>query len=668
MVPNWIRFYGLPLKFWGNALKKIARLGGNPLRCDSNTQLKTFLGYARIMVEFKDGDDLPDFIEFMDELAVKHKQILLKQPLKALNAANYANIETAANVALIHLHDIQSKLQLDPSNVLLQQNEKNRVFCILDRHGVLQDTNAGIEAAFEDYYKNLLGTSKWVGNVHVLTAVKEFFTTIKLLKQVNSTTLTLIPIKHRPLSVSDFRPISCCNVLYKIISKVICNRMANVLPEIISANQSAFIKGREIVDNILICQDLVRLYKRKSCYHRCIMKIDLKKAYDSIEWQFIEQMLFALKFPDKLVQWIMRCVSYPWFTLSLNGSTFGYFQGKRGIRQGDPMSPLIFTICMEYLSRVLRVVTEQLEFNYHSLYRTLKLSHLCFADDLLIFCRGDRVSIKVLLRAFATFSFVSGLEMNCEKSEIYFNGLTQGEIDYILSISGLKEGSFPFKYLWIPISYKRMAIGDFLDRITAICRNYLWSSSDQYGRAPSEAWDSLCTEKKFGGLGIVNCRLWNQALIGKYTWWLACKSDHLWIKWVDHVYMKGRNWQDYVPSLQSSWTWRKICAVKDIFKPGYLLNQWCDGKYTVTAGYRWLQGSQTKAQWALVVWNRLNVPKHSFIAWLFAKERLLTKDRLRAFGLPIDGICDLCAMHTEDHNHLFYQCAFSIRCWAILRQ
>ncbi|XP_074304001.1 uncharacterized protein LOC141638486 [Silene latifolia] len=275
--------------------------------------------------------------------------------------------------------------------------------------------------------------------------------------------------------------------------------------------------------------------------------------------------------------------------------------------------------------------------------------------------------------------------MNCDKSEIYFNGIHQGEIDYILSISGFKEGTFPFRYLGIPISYKRMAIGDctrlvekgarifvipvtVLDRVTAICRNYLWSSSDQYGKAPSVAWDALCTEKKFGGLGIVNCRLWNQVLIGKYTWWLTCKSDHLWIKWEDHVYMKGRNWQDYVPSLQSSWTWRKICAVKDIFKHGYHLNQWCDGKFTVAAGYIWLQGSQTKAQWAPVVWNRLNVPKHSFIAWLFAKERLLTKDRMRAFGLPIDGVCDLCDMHTEDHNHLFYHCAFSIRCWDILRQ
>ncbi|XP_074266789.1 uncharacterized protein LOC141590074 [Silene latifolia] len=735
---------------------------------------------------------------------VVKKLKLLKQPLKALNAASFANIETAANVALIHLHDVQSQLHLDPSNVLLQQNEKvaaeayreldkarvsflsqkaktqwcsegdentsyfhstlkarrfqNRVFCILYRHGVLQYNNAGIEKAFEDYYKSLLGTSKWVGNVHIPTvrhgvtvsetqaaelirdvtnaeiyealcsippnkspgpdgytsqfykdaysivgkdiikAVKEFFITGELLKQVNSTTLTLIPKKERPLSVADFRPIACCNVLYKIISKVICNRMANVLPEIISPNQSAFIKGREIVDNILICQDLVRLYNRKSCSPRCIMKMDLKKAYDSIEWQFIEQMLLALKFPAKMVQWIMKCVSSPWFTLSLNGSTFGYFQGKRGIRQSDPMSLLVFTICMEYLSRILRVVTEQLEFNYHSLCRTLKLSHLCFADDLIMFCRGDRVSIKVLLRAFATFSSVSGLEMNCDKSEIYFNGIPQGEIDYILSISGFKEGSFPFRYLGIPISYKRMAIGDctrlvekvvsklrgwgakklsysgrlvliqsvlsqlhvywarifvipitVLDRVTAICRNYLWSSSDQYGKAPSVAWDAL-RPKKFGGLGIVNCRLWNQALIGKYTWWLACKSDHLWIKWVDHVYMKGRNWQDYVPSLQLSWTWRKICAVKDIFKPGYNLNQWCDGKYTVVAGYRWL-----------------NVPKHSFIAWLFAKERLLTKDRLRAFGLPIDGVCDLCALYTENHHHLFYQCEFSIRCWDILR-
>ncbi|XP_074265621.1 uncharacterized protein LOC141588063 [Silene latifolia] len=132
--------------------------------------------------------------------------------------------------------------------------------------------------------------------------------------------------------------------------------------------------------------------------------------------------------------------------------------------------------------------------------------------------------------------------------------------------------------------------------------------------------------------------------------------------------MKGRDWFDYVPFINSSWTWKKICVVKDKFKHGYINNQWCDGngEYSVAAGYRWLQGPQTKVHWFPVVWNRFNVPKHSFIAWLIIKERLLTKDRLLAFGIPNDGKCDLCSSHNEDHKHLFYQCEFSIRCWDIL--
>ncbi|XP_074297570.1 uncharacterized protein LOC141628310 [Silene latifolia] len=160
-----------------------------------------------------------------------------------------------------------------------------------------------------------------------------------------------------PSSVHDFRPIACCNVMYKCISKIICSRLSGVLMDIVSMNQSAFIKDREIVDNILICQDLVRLYGRKTCTPRAMLKIDLKKAYDSIEWAFLRDMLVALEFLSEMIQWIMVCVSTPSFTISLNGSQFG----------------------------ILRVVTEKPEFRYHSLCRGLKLSHLAFADDLLLF-------------------------------------------------------------------------------------------------------------------------------------------------------------------------------------------------------------------------------------------------------------------------------------------
>ncbi|XP_074271092.1 secreted RxLR effector protein 78-like [Silene latifolia] len=141
--------------------------------------------------------------------------------------------------------------------------------------------------------------------------------------------------------------------MYKCLAKVLCNRLAGILPEIINPAHSAFIQGRDIVGNILICQDLIMLYKRKTCSPRIMLKIDLQKAYDSVEWEFLKRMLECLGFPVSLTNLIMECVSSTSYSLAVNGETFGYFQGKRGLRQGDPLSPLFFTICLEYLSRLL---------------------------------------------------------------------------------------------------------------------------------------------------------------------------------------------------------------------------------------------------------------------------------------------------------------------------
>ncbi|XP_074305781.1 uncharacterized protein LOC141641002 [Silene latifolia] len=661
------------------------------------------------------------------------------RPLKELNGASFAQIETTARLAHLMLQEAQTKLQLDPRNVSLQREARdatliykdraeakrsflaqkakvqwlsegdgntkffhsaikarrmqNKILAIKDMDGKMASTALEIEEAFIHYYQKLLGACTPVTRVHIPTvrkgsvvnldqrniltaevtsseikealdtippnkapgpdgftsqffkdayevvgndlieAVQEFFNSGKMLKQVNATTLTLIPKKVRPESVADFRPIACCNVIYKVISKVICNRLARVLPSIVSENQSAFIKGRDIVDNILICQDLVRLYKRKSCSPRCLMKIDLKKAYDSIEWEFVKQMMKALKFPRRFILWVMECISTPWFTLSLNGNSFGYFQGKRGIRQGDPMSPLLFTLCMEYLSRILAEVTSTMEFSFHPLCRPLSLTHLCFADDLLMFCRGDRGSITVLLRAFATFSKASGLVMNCEKSDIYFNGVRAEEVHYILNISGFREGSLPF-------------------RIERICRNYLWGGSEQFHKIPNVAWEKICCDKKYGGLGIVHCRKWNMAMMGKFVWWLVSKADHMWIKWVNHIYIKGQEWLSYIPPVQSSWSWRMICKTKEILKDGFYAGEWTEHHgYSVAHGYHWLQGPKDKVSWCPLIWNKLNLPKHSFIGWLAVQHRLLTKDRLMQFGIITDGLCDLCMAHPETHQH-----------------
>ncbi|XP_074308232.1 uncharacterized protein LOC141643100 [Silene latifolia] len=207
-----------------------------------------------------------------------------------------------------------------------------------------------------------------------------------------------------------------------------------------------------------------------------------------------------------------------------------------------------------------------------------------------------------------------------------------------------------------------------IDRIERICRNYLWSGGDQFSKSPPMSWEKVCKAKKYGGLGIIDCRLWNVALIGKYVWWLVSKADHLWIKWVSHVYIKDQEWLDYQPTNNSSWTWRKICQVKDQLKTGFVNSSWDNqGQYSVSNGYAWLQGDQQKVTWSPLVWNRMNVPKHSFIVWLAVQRRLMTKDRLLKFGIITDAVCDMCLAHQEDHHHLLYGCLFSAQCWNLFR-
>ncbi|XP_074291907.1 uncharacterized protein LOC141618725 [Silene latifolia] len=159
-------------------------------------------------------------------------------------------------------------------------------------------------------------------------------------------------------------------------------------------------------------------------------------------------------------------------------------------------------------------------------------------------------------------------------------------------------------------------------------------------------------------------------MLGKYVWWIAEKTDHLWIRWVNHMYIKGQNWLDYSPTVSCSWTWRKICQVKDMLKPGYCHGKWSSnaGVYNVSVGYKWLQGNLSPVPWYPIIWNILNLPKHSIIGWLAIQCQLMTKDRLIRFGVIADGHCDVCLDHPEDHSHLLYGCRFSSCCWKLLAE
>ncbi|GKE33875.1 RNA-directed DNA polymerase, eukaryota, reverse transcriptase zinc-binding domain protein [Tanacetum coccineum] len=295
----------------------------------------------------------------------------------------------------------------------------------------------------------------------VCKAVRDFFSNGKLLKEVNSTAISLVPKVASPSKVSDYRPIVCCNVVYKIISKVICNRLKGVLGILVDDNQSAFIPSRQISDNIMLSQELMRNYHRNRGPAKCTFKIDIEKAYDMVEWDFLSCCLKHFGFLVLFIKWIMSCVTSTSFTVNVNGDHTGFFKGMRGLKQGDPLSPYLFTLVMEVFNLVLkREIDKNPSFRFHWQCRELKLTHLCFADDLLLLCNGDSISVSILKNALTEFGGLSGLLPNVSKSIVFFGNVREVTRLRILNIMPFREGSLPVRYLGVPLISKRLYIKD----------------------------------------------------------------------------------------------------------------------------------------------------------------------------------------------------------------
>ncbi|XP_074289023.1 uncharacterized protein LOC141614167 [Silene latifolia] len=383
----------------------------------------------------------------------------------------------------------------------------------------------------------------------------------------------------------------------------------------------------------------------------------------TMEWNFVRQLLDALNFPSEFKSMIIQCITSATYSLSVNGEMFDYFHGKRGLRQGDPLSPLIFTLCMEYLTRTLH--------------------------------KGDAKSMMLLLQAFSTFSKASGLKVSSAKSSAFFINVPEQLKHEILQVSGFSEGQIPFKYLGMPIQTTRLKKQDceclvdkicsrihgygarkfsyagrfvivssvltslhsywasmfvmpkgVIKRIEAVYMNFLWDNSADYMRIPLVCWDTICRPKEEGRLGIKDQESWNKAMVGRLVDWVAMNRDSIWVHWVHNNYLKGQDWMDYKPSMNSSWVWRRICKIKEEM---------------VAGSYEWFKGNRPKVNWYKVVWNGWVIPKHQFMGWLIAHAALNTTSKLVGFGVDIENTCCICAQAEETIEHLFCECVYSSR-------
>lgn len=150
-------------------------------------------------------------------------------------------------------------------------------------------------------------------------AVQSFFDKGFLPKGINSTILALIPKKNDAIFMKDYRSISCCNVIYKLISKLLTTRMKRLIPLFISLNQSTFVKNRLLMENVLLASELVKCYHKDSVTERCAVKIDVSKTFDSVQWSFLFAVLAALNFPEKFIVCIKKCIELASFSIQVNG-------------------------------------------------------------------------------------------------------------------------------------------------------------------------------------------------------------------------------------------------------------------------------------------------------------------------------------------------------------
>lgn len=159
-----------------------------------------------------------------------------------------------------------------------------------------------------------------------------------------------------PTFVKEYRPITCCTTLYKKIAKILTEKLKTVVDYVVGPAQSAFIEGRNILDNVILAHELVKGYTQKGVFPICLIKIYIRKAYDSVEWSFIRMILLEYGMPVKIVELIMECVTTVSYSLLLNGGLTTKFQARKGLRQGDPMSLYLFVLVMEYLNRNLKTL------------------------------------------------------------------------------------------------------------------------------------------------------------------------------------------------------------------------------------------------------------------------------------------------------------------------
>ncbi|GAU42656.1 hypothetical protein TSUD_398610 [Trifolium subterraneum] len=303
----------------------------------------------------------------------------------------------------------------------------------------------GINFGFiKDFWDDLRGD--------VMRFISDFHRNGKLTKGINSTFIALIPKIVSPQQLNDFRPISLVGSLYKILAKVLANRLRLVIGSVISEAQTSFVKDKQILDGILIANEVVD-EARKSKKELLLFKVDFEKAYDSVDWGYLDEVMTCMSFPTLWRKWIKECVGTATASVLVNGSPTDEFPLERGLLQGDPLSPFLFLLVAEGLNVLMEAMVARNLFTGYSVgeFNPISVSHLQFADDTLILGVKSWANVRALRAVLVLFETMSGLKVNFNKNMLVGVNIPDSWLGEAASALCCKVGKLPFLYLGLPI-------------------------------------------------------------------------------------------------------------------------------------------------------------------------------------------------------------------------
>jgi hypothetical protein len=228
---------------------------------------------------------------------------------------------------------------------------------------------------------------------------------------LNATFIALIPKSDKPDSFGGFRPIALCNLVYKIITKIIAARIKTSLSVGISKEQFGFLEGRQITDAIGVVQEALHSIKVKNI-KALVLKLDLIKAYDRVDWGFLRLVLLQVGMSLEATDWILGCVSSANFVVLINGKPTSFFKSTRGLRQGFPLSPLLFLLIVEGLSRAIQEQVRDKKIEGIPVARGIRITHLMFVDDVILFGSGSISEWEVFKEVLELFCKATGMDFS----------------------------------------------------------------------------------------------------------------------------------------------------------------------------------------------------------------------------------------------------------------